>query len=87
MDRVPLLIRTGKSLVGTFTEVHVRFKPPTHALFDSQAAGRLNEIGFRLSPDVSIALTARIKAPGEAMIGEDVRLIEHRHSGDGTLTR
>jgi glucose-6-phosphate 1-dehydrogenase len=27
-------------------------------------------------------LTARIKAPGEAMIGEDVRLIEHRHPGD-----
>jgi glucose-6-phosphate 1-dehydrogenase len=79
---VPFLIRTGKSLAATVTEVHVRFKPPTPPLFDSQSAGRPNEIGFRLSPEVSIALTAHIKAPGEAMIGEDVRLIEHRHPGD-----
>jgi glucose-6-phosphate 1-dehydrogenase len=78
---VPFLIRTGKRLAATVTEVHVRFKAPAHTLFDSQAA-HPNEIGFRLSPDVSIALTARIKAPGEAMIGEDVRLIEHRHPGD-----
>ena len=79
---VPFLIRTGKSLAATVTEVHVRFRQPAYALFDSKAAGHANEICFRLSPDVSIALTARIKARGEAMIGEDVRLIEHRRPGD-----
>lgn len=79
---VPFWIRTGKSLAATFTEVHVIFKPPANALFDSTAAGHPNEICFRLSPDVSISLTARIKAPGEAMIGEDVRLVETRHPGD-----
>jgi glucose-6-phosphate 1-dehydrogenase len=62
--------------------MHVRFKPPAHALFDATAAGHRNEIVFRLSPDVSISLTARIKAPGEDMIGEDVRLVEYRHPGD-----
>lgn len=31
---------------------------------------------------MSIALTARIKAPGEAMIGEDARLVEHGHPCD-----
>jgi glucose-6-phosphate 1-dehydrogenase len=31
-----------------------------------------------LNPDVFIALTAQAKVPGEAMIGEDVRLVEHR---------
>jgi len=79
---VPFWIRTGKCLSATFTQMHVRFKPPANALFDSTAAGHRNEIGFRLSPDVSISLIARIKAPGEAMIGEDVRLVEHRHPGD-----
>jgi glucose-6-phosphate 1-dehydrogenase len=79
---VPFWIRTGKSLAATFTEVHVRFKQPTKALFDSPAVGHPNEICFRLSPDVSISLTARIKLPGEAMIGEDVRLVETRHPGD-----
>ena len=43
---VPFLIRTGKSLAATVTEVHVRFKPPAHALFDSQAAGRPNGSAF-----------------------------------------
>jgi glucose-6-phosphate 1-dehydrogenase len=81
---VPFLIRAGKSLAATVTEVHVRFKQPAYALFDSKATGHANEIGFRFSPDVSIALTARMKAPGEAMIGEDVRLIEHRHP-DGEM--
>lgn len=76
---VPFVIRAGKCLAGTFTEVRVRFKQPANALFDSQAAGHANEICFRLSPDVSIALSVRIKAPGDAMIGEDIRLVEHRN--------
>ncbi len=75
-------IRTGKCLAATFTEVRVRFKQPANALFDSQAAGHANEICFRLSPDVSISLTARVKAPGEAILGEDARLIDRRHPGD-----
>lgn len=45
---VPFVIRAGKCLAGTFTEVRVRFKPPANALFDSQAAGHANEICFRL---------------------------------------
>jgi glucose-6-phosphate 1-dehydrogenase len=79
---VPFLIRTGKSLAATVTEVHVIFKPPAKPLFDSAAAGRANRICFRLSPDVSIVLTTRIKTPGEAMTGEEASLVEHRQSGD-----
>jgi glucose-6-phosphate 1-dehydrogenase len=79
---VPFLIRSGKSLAATATEVHLAFKPPTPALFDAAAAGRSDEICFELGADISISLTARIKAPGEAMVGEDVRLIERRHRGD-----
>ncbi len=79
---VPFWIRAGKGLAATLTEVHVTFKQPATGLFDSTSAGHPNEICFRLSPDVSITLTARVKAPGEAMIGEDVRMVEHRHPGD-----
>jgi glucose-6-phosphate 1-dehydrogenase len=78
---VPFWIRTGKGLAATFTEVHVTFKEPAHPLFES-TAGHPNEICFRLSPEVSITLTAQVKAPGEAMRGEDVRLVEQRHPGD-----
>jgi len=79
---VPFLVRTGKCLAATFTDVHATFKKPTHGLFDSNVAGHDTGISFRLSPDVSITLAARIKKPGEAMVGEDARLVEHDDSGD-----
>ncbi len=79
---MPFLIRTGKCLAATFTEVRARFKKPANGLFDSNVAGHQNEISFRLGPDVSITLATRIKRPGEAMIGEDAPLVEHANHGD-----
>jgi len=81
-DGVPFLIRSGKALAATATEVHVRLKPPAVRLFDAGGTRRRNTISFRLDPDVSIALTAQVKTPGEAMAGEDARLVEHRRPGD-----
>jgi len=78
----PFLVRAGKCLASTFTEVHATFKKPAHGLFDSNAAGHDTEISFRLSPDVSITLVARVKKPGEAMVGEDARLVEHSYASD-----
>jgi glucose-6-phosphate 1-dehydrogenase len=75
-------IRAGKCLAMTDTEVHAQFKPAAHGLFDSGAAGHANGLAFHVSPDVSIALTVRVKAPGEAMVGDDAALIEHRQPGD-----
>jgi glucose-6-phosphate 1-dehydrogenase len=79
---VPVVIRAGKYLADTFTEVRVRFKVPPTTLFDAEIEGHPNAISFRLSPDVCISLTARIKKAGEAMIGEDASLVEHRAPGD-----
>jgi glucose-6-phosphate 1-dehydrogenase len=79
---VPFLVRTGKCLAATFTEVHATFKKPAHGLFDSNVTGHDTGLSFRLSPDVSITLAARIKKPGEAMVGEDTRLVEHVNTGD-----
>jgi glucose-6-phosphate 1-dehydrogenase len=79
---VPFWIRAGKCLAVTATEVRVRLKKPAIALFDPYAAAPRNEFCFRLSPDVCISLTAQAKMPGEAMIGEQVSLVEHHHEGD-----
>jgi len=79
---VPFSIRSGKSLAVTAHEVHVRLKKPMVPLFDVGAAAPPNEFTFRLSPDVCISLTARTKVPGQAMVGEDVRLVEHHHASD-----
>jgi glucose-6-phosphate 1-dehydrogenase len=79
---VPFCIRTGKCLAVTATEVRVRLRRPAHTLFDGNDTRSRNEFSFGVSPDVFIALTARAKLPGEAMVGEDVRLVDHRCPGE-----
>lgn len=78
---VPFLIRTGKCLQVTVTEVHVRLKRPPVSLF-GEADSAPNTFSFRLDPNVSISLSALAKRPGEAMVGDDVRLVEHHHASD-----
>jgi glucose-6-phosphate 1-dehydrogenase len=79
---VPFWIRAGKCLATTATEVRVTLKLPPTTLFDAEDTTSRNEFSFGLSPDVFIALTARTKVPGEAMVGEDVHLVDHRCKGD-----
>ena len=68
---VPFFIRAGKCLPVTKTEVMVDFKrPPITKL----AHGADNYVRLRLTPDLRIALGARIKRPGEAMVGEPTEL-------------
>ena len=79
---VRFTIRAGKCLAQTMTDVRVRFRRPATELFDAEIEGHPNEIRFQLSPEVSIGLTARVKKPGEAMVGEDVLLMDHRTTVD-----
>jgi glucose-6-phosphate 1-dehydrogenase len=81
-EGVPFYIRAGKRLPVTTTEVIVELKRPPLSVFDAIAPGQSNRFRFRLSPDVFIAVSARVKAPGEAMVGQDVELIARRHPGD-----
>jgi glucose-6-phosphate 1-dehydrogenase len=77
---VPVFIRAGKGLPVTATEVQVTLKQPPVSIFGPDT--RRNAFRFRLSPDVSIALRAQTKAPGDAMIGEEALLIERHHPAD-----
>ena len=81
-EGVPFYIRAGKRLPVTTTEVTVELKRPPLAVFDAIAPGQSNRFRFRLSPDVFIAVSTRVKAPGEGMVGQDVELIARRHPGD-----
>jgi len=69
---VPFLIRTGKCLPVTTTEVLVELTRPP---LPSYAPGPANHLRFRLSPELNIALGAQTKKPGEAMIGEPTELV------------
>ena len=82
---VPFHIRAGKQLPVTATEVTVELKQPPHPVFDAFRLGESNYFRFRLSPDVLVSVGARIKRPGEAMVGEDAEFVLHRHPGDEML--
>ena len=79
-EGVPFFIRAGKRLPVTTTEVVVELKrPPIVKL----APGKGNYVRLRLSPEVTIAIGARVKKPGEEMRGERMELsFLHRPSGD-----
>jgi glucose-6-phosphate 1-dehydrogenase len=79
---VPFYIRAGKRMPLTATEVRVEFKGPSHALFDTATARDADYVRFRLSPNVTISLGARVKLPGEAMVGEAVELLVRHVAGD-----
>lgn len=58
---VPFLIRTGKGLPITTTEVLVKLRrPPIVKL----TPGQTNYFRFRLGPEISISLGSRVKEPG-----------------------
>jgi glucose-6-phosphate 1-dehydrogenase len=71
-EGVPFFIRAGKCLPVTTTEVFVNLKRPPLSML---APGHGNYVRFRLSPEVTIAVGARVKRPGDALEGEDTELL------------
>ena len=77
---VPFFIRAGKCLPATLSEVLVMLKRPA---LSELCPGQANYVRFRLSPDVTIAIGARVKRPGEQLIGDRAELqVVHRPRGD-----
>jgi glucose-6-phosphate 1-dehydrogenase len=70
-DGVPIFIRAGKRLPVTTTEVLVSLKTPP---LKNLGLEKNNYLRFRLSPDVTIALGAQVKKPGDRMDAETTEL-------------
>jgi glucose-6-phosphate 1-dehydrogenase len=78
---VPFLVRTGKYMPITATEVLVILKQPPVP----QLAGDIpNYFRFRLSPTIEISIGARIKKGGESLVSEpaDLNMVDST-PGDG----
>lgn len=78
-EGVPFLVRAGKHLPVTATEVVVKLKRPplTHL-----APGQGNTVRFLLTPKLDIALGVQVKTPGEALVGEPAALsMVHERAG------
>ncbi len=62
---VPILIRAGKCLPVTATEVTIRFRPSPSDVFGLQpGVGAVNSLHFRINPSASVSLTLAGKKPG-----------------------
>jgi len=80
---VPFLVRTGKRMPVTATEVMATFRQPPQRLFEETLPLRGNYLRFRLGPDrVAIAIGARIKAAGETMSGREIELFACNSQAD-----
>ncbi len=73
---VPFLIRAGKRLPITATEVYVKLRKPP--LSKMGADGR-NYFRFRLGPNIELSLGARVKRPGSLMAPMPVELAAVKH--------
>lgn len=73
-EGVPFLVRSGKSLASTVTEVTVELHTPPQTVFREPRPKVGNLLRFRLNPNVVIALNVRAKTPGEGMNGAPVEL-------------
>jgi len=79
-EGVPFFIRAGKCLPVTTTEVRVSLRRPP---LQRPEPHHGNYFRFRLSPDLQLALGARVKQPGEGMKGTSTELsFMHRADGD-----
>jgi glucose-6-phosphate 1-dehydrogenase len=75
---VPFFIRAGKCLPLTATEVYVDLKrPPLSNLSPDES----NYFRFRLGPQISISLGARVKKPGTESVSMATELVAVRNAG------
>jgi glucose-6-phosphate 1-dehydrogenase len=63
---VPVVIRTGKCLPVTATEVHIRFRRPPHDVFGLEPSSIANALRLRVYPEAQAGLRLVGKKPGAA---------------------
>jgi glucose-6-phosphate 1-dehydrogenase len=61
---VPILIRAGKCLPVTATEIAITFKQPPHDVFGIEPIGPADMLTFRIWPETAVNLTLQGKKPG-----------------------
>ena len=82
-EGVPVLIRAGKCMPVTATEVTVRFRQPPQNVFGVEPFEPLNVLRFRVWPETEIGITLTGKKPG-AMALELHELVFAEQPGSDT---
>ncbi len=66
-ENVPILIRAGKCMPVTATEVNIRFRRPPHDVFGIDPFAVGNSLRFRIWPEAAVGLELAGKKPGAGM--------------------
>ena len=61
---VPIVIRAGKTMPVTATEVTVTFKDPPHDVFGIEPERPADKLTFRIWPETAVSMTLQGKKPG-----------------------
>src|SRR5512142_2589851 len=61
---VPILIRAGKTMPVTATEITITFKDPPHDVFGIEPERPADNLVFRIWPETAVSLTLQGKKPG-----------------------
>jgi glucose-6-phosphate 1-dehydrogenase len=64
---VPILIRAGKCLPVTATEIDIKFKRPPHDVFGIEPFSVRNSLRFRVWPETAVAYELAGKKPGAGL--------------------
>jgi len=64
---VPILIRAGKCMPVTATEVEIRFRRPPHDVFGIEPFAVANSLRFRCWPETSVSFQLAGKKPGAGL--------------------
>jgi glucose-6-phosphate 1-dehydrogenase len=75
---VPFYIRAGKNLPVTCTEVMARFRRPPQTSFNA-GADQQNYIRMRISPEMTVAISASITSPACDNQRQVVEMVASRH--------
>ena len=86
---VPVVIRAGKCMPVTATEVYIRFRPPPSDIFSLQPSPISNALRFRVYPEaqVSMTLVGKRQGAGWAMRQEELLFAEQPASDMRTYDR
>jgi len=80
---VPIVIRAGKTMPITASEISIRFRRPPHDVFGLMPSALANQLRFRIYPNAQVGLTLIGKKPGAGWNpqAEDVTFSENMGSG------
>jgi glucose-6-phosphate 1-dehydrogenase len=78
---VPIVIRAGKTMPVTSTEITITFKDPPHDVFGIEPERPADMLTFRIWPETAVSMTLQGKKPGAGWEPQAEQLTFAQHSG------